>query len=160
MTENTNTPQSERTKSDPEAWEGEDPFKQVSELQAALKANTGDSHPDDGQAEPGEPTTKPERFSKSDKFVAAAALAAGAVFAGPEIVDRMNGPEFSEQTTTFTALDGEGLDDAAEAVQGWENIYDKKDIVNYISSMPVNIDALKDGLQNGETITIPVSVEK
>lgn len=66
-------------------------------------------------------------------------------------------PNFSEQTTTYTFEDGEGPLDAAEAIEG---LGDDRDGVTYIESMPENQEALSDGVQPGETITIPVSADK
>lgn len=81
-----------------------------------------------------------------------------AIVGGPTLVDQMNGPEFSDQTTTYTVEQGDGLQDAAEAVIG-SNQVDIRDVTAHIESQPVNIDALKDGLQPGESIVIPTSVE-
>jgi hypothetical protein len=66
--------------------------------------------------------------------------------------------EFSEATTTWTAESGDGLYDAAEEIKGI-NREDIRDGVDFIQTYPANIDALKDGLQQGEQLIIPVSVE-
>ena len=91
--------------------------------------------------------------------IATGAALTGAIVGGGIAVDQMQQPKFSEETTTFTADPGEGLYDAAEEVIGSEQ-FDQRDIVSHIESLPVNIDPLKDGLQAGESITIPVEVEK
>lgn len=95
---------------------------------------------------------------KAVAVVAGVAAAAGAGIFGPEIVDRMNGPEFSSDKTTYTVEQGDGLQNAAEAVLGSENV-DIRDVTEHIKTDPANIDALKDGLQPGESIVIPTSVE-
>ena len=65
---------------------------------------------------------------------------------------------FSEETTTYTVQPGDGLFSAAAQVEGIETI-DMRDAVEHIDSDPANIDVLSDGLQPGEQLIIPVSVE-
>lgn len=83
---------------------------------------------------------------------------AGAAVLGPQVVDSLNGPEFPESTTTFTAESGDSLFSAAETVPGSTSV-DIRDVVHEISTHPANIEVLKDGLQAGESIEIPTSVE-
>jgi len=66
-------------------------------------------------------------------------------------------PTFSEETTTYTVKDGDGIYNAAESIAGINTI-DVRDAVSHITSDPVNIDVLKDGLQAGEQLVVPVSI--
>jgi hypothetical protein len=88
--------------------------------------------------------------------VAAAALATLAPV--PALVDAATPPAFSPETTSFTVLPGQGLQDAAQEIKGIETI-DIRDAVGYLESSPANSAVLEDGLQSGEQIVIPVSVE-
>lgn len=65
-------------------------------------------------------------------------------------------PEFSEQTTTYTVEPGDGVFDAAQEIKGLRDI---RDGIAHIEADPANIDVLEDGLQPGEQLVIPVSVE-
>ncbi len=103
------------------------------------------------------PDRSKSRMSPKAKVGAAVGIVA-AVAAGPAVVDHFNGPEFSEETTTYTVEPGDGLYDVAEAINGIDRI-DVRDAVDHISSDPANIAALKDGLQPGESIVIPTDVE-
>jgi len=75
------------------------------------------------------------------------------MYAAHEAVEE---PTFSEETTTYTIQQGEGLFAAAQHVEG---VRDLRDAVAHIQGDPANIDVLKDGLQPGEQLVIPVSVE-
>ena len=66
-------------------------------------------------------------------------------------------PTFSEQTTPYSVQSGEGLYDAAESIPGINTI-DIRDAVHQISVNPANIDVLSNGLQSGEQIQVPISV--
>jgi hypothetical protein len=85
----------------------------------------------------------------------AVSLATGAAAAGAAIGSATT-PEFSEETTTYTVQPGDGLYDAAENIQG---SFDMRDAVDHIENLPQNAVTLEDGLQPGETISIPVSTE-
>lgn len=106
-----------------------------------------------------QPETKSDnRVSLGTKITAGAALV-GAITAGPGIVDRLDGPEFPDTTMTYTFEDGEGLQDAAEAVPGSENV-DIREVTSHIASDPANTKALTNGPDIGESIQIPTSVEQ
>jgi len=66
-------------------------------------------------------------------------------------------PTFSTDTTTYPVGNGEGLYDAAESIPGINTI-DVRDAVQHISVDPANIDVLKDGLQAGEQLVVPISI--
>lgn len=85
--------------------------------------------------------------------VAAVAFAAGAVSLAVEAGSTT--PERSEETTTITVMPGDGLQAIAEQVPG-SNKYDVRDTTDSIAGDPANIDVLKDGLQPGESITVPI----
>lgn len=101
---------------------------------------------------------QPNKMSNRTRAGIAVGLVA-AVAVGPQVVDRLNGPEFSEDSTTYTVEPGDGLQNVAEAVEG-SNKVDIRDVEQHISVDPANIDVLKDGLQPGETIVIPTKVEE
>ena len=106
-----------------------------------------------------EPATPDHSLRNKLIVTGAAAAASVAAFAGINAVDSesVSIPTFSEQTTTYTVQDGEGLYDAAESIPGINSI-DVRDAVEHISVDPANIDILKDGLQVGEQISVPISI--
>ena len=67
-------------------------------------------------------------------------------------------PEFSETTHSVVVQPGEGLWNTTESIDGIENI-DKRAAVYHIQHDPQNAEALSDGLQAGESIQVPDSVE-
>lgn len=66
-------------------------------------------------------------------------------------------PTFSEETMPVAATDGSSIFSIAESVPG-HNTVDTRETVEYISSYPANIDVLKDGLQVGEQVEVPISI--
>ena len=119
--------------------------------------------------------TKPEddaqpNFKKRRIVVGAAGLVAGAAVAGvaslvPQAVDALaelhsnSGPTFSEESTTHFTQPGDTLWGIADQIEGVHDLKDKQVAVEYVENHPANIDVLEDGLQPGDTITVPVSVE-
>lgn len=162
MAETYTPPQSEKEST------SEDPFTAVQEIQEASAAAAAQrliEHPKAAPALPAEtgqdrtPSPRVQRNRRIARNIVggvvstgvAATLVAGAAGA-------LAPAEFSEETTTWTAESGDGLYDAAEEIAGI-NTVDIRDGVDFIQTHPANIDALKDGLQAGEQIVIPVSVE-
>lgn len=94
------------------------------------------------------------------KFAAGALIAAGAVGGVAAIGNAVAEPRFtpSEETTTYPVPAGGSLWDAAEQIEGSEAV-DTRDLIEEIKTHPANISILKDGLQAGESITIPVRVD-
>jgi hypothetical protein len=109
----------------------------------------------DSQPKPAKREVSP-RVRRNRGLVAkgAAAVAGTALLAGAMNM-ALAPDEFSEETTTYSAEPGDGVWDAAEQIQG---SFDMQDAVAHISADPANIDVLKDGLQQGEQLVIPVSV--
>lgn len=102
-------------------------------------------------------TRQPSQQVRKNRAVAAAlgvTIAATGVAAGSALAE----PSFSDATTEYTIGHGEGLYDAAESIKGIDSI-GVDEAVAHIKTDPANIDVLKDGLQPGEQIIIPVSVE-
>lgn len=94
--------------------------------------------------------------------VAAGVIATTAVVgagAGVYAASSNQGPHFSEKTAEYVVQDGDGLYDAAEQIKGIDSV-DIRDAVDHIQVDPANIDVLKDGLQPGEVLEIPDSVQK
>ena len=87
--------------------------------------------------------------------VVASAVVTGAGFAAHEA---SKGPSFSETTNEYVVQPGDGLYDAAQDIQGIDSI-DIRDAVHHIQVDPANVDVLSDGLQPGEIVIIPDSVE-
>jgi len=91
--------------------------------------------------------------------VAIVALAA-TIFGGYKLMEHTTAePTFSETTTTYTVEPGDGTMRAAEQVQGVASV-DIRAATHYIENMPENTTVLEDGLQPGEVLVIPESVEK
>lgn len=98
----------------------------------------------------------------------AVGVAGAAVVGGASLVPQAVGaigelhnnssPAFSEESTTHFTQPGDTLWGIVDQIEGIENI-DKRDAVSHINKDPANTDMLKDGLQGGDVITIPVSVE-
>lgn len=105
------------------------------------------------------PTTRPTvRGTKRTGIVVGTALAVGGT-AGLAVAanEALKTASFSEETTTYTVEPGDGLFSAIQHIEGIETI-NKWDAVEHVQSDPANIDVLKDGLQPGEQLVVPVSV--
>lgn len=102
----------------------------------------------------------PKRFGA---FVLAACVGIGglAYEAKNVVQDRIEtfNPTFSKETTEVAIPENGGIDDAVYQIEGVDSI-DPRTARDYVESMPENTETLKDGLQNGESLTIPESVEK
>ena len=66
-------------------------------------------------------------------------------------------PTFSEETTTVAAVNGDSIFSIVNKVPGSDTV-DIRDAVDFVSTRPVNSDVLKDGLQIGEQIEVPISI--
>lgn len=90
----------------------------------------------------------------------AAAAVAGVAFGlvGPHAYEQFRGPQYSDTTREYVAKPGEGITAAAKDVKGVEK-YSINDTIIYIEELPANQEVLADGLQVGETLVIPDSVE-
>jgi len=108
-------------------------------------------------------TEAPKETSQNNSFnkgVAATIIAATAVGAvGFGVYEANKGPEFPETTNEYVVKPGDGLTNAAEQVPGVGSV-DIREVTHHIAVDPANIDVLKDGLQPGEVLEIPTSVEK
>ena len=94
------------------------------------------------------------------KGIAASVIAVTALGgAGLAVNAATQGPTFSETTSEYVVQPGDGLYDAAGAIKGIEGA-DVRDAAEHISVDPANIDVLSDGLQPGEVLIIPDSVQK
>jgi len=104
-------------------------------------------------------TTRPTvRGTKRTGIIVGTALAVGGT-AGIAVAanEALKSASFSEETTTYTVEPGDGLFSAIQHIEGIETI-NKWDAVEHVQSDPANIDVLKDGLQPGEQLVVPVSV--
>lgn len=102
---------------------------------------------------------QPSARVRRNRGAAAAALTVAVTAGGLGAIagNAMAAPDFSEETTTYTVEQGDGLYDAAHDILG-SNTIDMRDAVEHISTDPANIDVLKDGLQPGEQLVIPIAV--
>jgi len=148
---------SEKINTSASASNDHDPFEVIAGIQARQAAQRLiEEH---GQPAESHSATEKSGFTKPQKLVAGGLIVGAALLVGPEVVDSFNGPEFSPESTTYVVPLGGGLQTAAEAVDGSAQV-DIGDVIEYIRVDPANIGPLEDGLQPGESITIPLSVEK
>ena len=102
---------------------------------------------------------EPQPNARNRIVGASIAAVAGAALVTTAGVGAVQAPEFSDETKTVTVESGDGLYDLADEIQGVEGV-NRADAVAAIESNPVNIDPLKDGLQPGDSIEVPIKVEK
>jgi len=105
----------------------------------------------------------PERAPKKPNYPlrrSMAMISLGAVIGGGAfgVANANSHTETYTGVQAYTAESGDGLYDAAKNITGIDNV-DIRDAVQYIETMPQNKEALSDGLQAGETISIPVNVK-
>lgn len=110
-----------------------------------------------------EPTVKPTEsdYTLRNKLIATG-VGATAVISGLVGLNALgNSPEptptFSKEMTLVAAINGDSIFSIANKIPGHKTV-DIRDAADYISTRPVNIDVLKDGLQSGEQIEVPVSI--
>ena len=104
----------------------------------------------------------PNSNSRSRLIKVGVTAALAGAFAGGAVVHAVDSapaqpPTFSEETVPVAATDGASIFSIAESVPG-HNTVDTRETVEYISSYPANIDVLKDGLQIGEQVEVPISI--
>jgi len=100
-----------------------------------------------------------EKNESKKKFVTIGILGAIAIAAvvGTKMIEKPT--EFSgAQSYTFEAY--QGLNDATMAVDRDPNQVRYQEVTDHIKDMPENAKALSDGIQAGETITIPENAYK
>jgi len=106
-----------------------------------------------------EKTNRSGRIKNTIGKSAAAVAGLTAIVAGAHAMDdNSSTPNFSGEETTYTVQPGDGIFDAAETIKGVDAI-DIRDAVKAITNDPNNAEALKNGLQPGEQLTIPTAVE-
>lgn len=157
----TNTPEQPST-TQPDNFEDIISIQNNQEREAAQRILKAESSPDKSEATAWDflPDSRPRSGNKTrNRFIATGVGFVLAVGAGVVATNSPSNqpPTFSEETTTFTANTGDGVCDAAEAVRGSDSA-DMQAIVAHISTE--NIDVLKDGLNPGEQLIIPVSVNE
>lgn len=98
-----------------------------------------------------------EKNETKNKLTTAVVLGTIAIvaFLGVKSFDKPT--EFSDKTTPYTFEQGEGLNSAAIAVDRIDPKIPYIEVTEHIKNMPENEKALSDGIQAGETITIPES---
>ncbi len=104
------------------------------------------------------PTILPKKkMSRGEKIGVGAAVVGtvGAIAGGAAGYAYESTPKPAEQTMTITVEDGQGMLDIVDQIPG-SGKYNRQDIANSIAGDPANIDVLKDGLQAGDSITVPV----
>lgn len=105
----------------------------------------------------------PEAIARRKKhlLIPLAAIAMTSVLAGGGIAIHNLGaePHFSKATTSYEVTGNDGLESVVGHIEGIDSIrVDQAE--NYVSQLEQNKALLKDGLQPGEWVTIPRSVEQ
>jgi len=152
MSEQTPTLQSPEQPSFDDHWNDVDEIQRASQAARALDLNeAANIHAEQDAA-------IALKKKHRNRGIAAGLIATGVVGGGFAAHQLGQGPEFSETTNEYVVQDGDGLYDAAQEIQGIDSI-DIRDAVHHIQVDPANVDVLSDGLQPGEVIIIPDSVE-
>jgi hypothetical protein len=93
----------------------------------------------------------------SGTAVAAAFITGGLAIAN-HLVDEAEAKSFGTETTEYTANLGDTLLDVAEQVPGSDTKRSINDVIYHIETDPANLGPLSDGLQSGDKIRVPVSI--
>jgi hypothetical protein len=111
-----------------------------------------------------EATPKPSQ-KRINKFVigasstaVAAAFITGGLAIANHLVDEAEAKSFGTETTEYTANLGDTLLDVAEQVPGSDTKRSINDVIYHIETDPANLGPLSDGLQSGDKIRVPVSI--
>ena len=131
-----------------------DPFGDILEWQAREAAQRIVEQPIEAPVVQNSNSLRDKIFAGT---AAAAVVTTGVLGLNAMGSDTEQAPTFSQETTTYPIQNGEGLYNAAESIPGI-NTVDIRDAVHEISVNPANIDILSDGLQAGEQIHVPVSI--
>ena len=107
-------------------------------------------------AEPDEPTAKEKPHTVRNALLATGAVAAA--LAGGAAVNAEMQPHSSDDKTRYIVEPGDTLWEIVGTIPGAEK-FDQNDLMNIVKNDPANIDILKDGLQPGETITVPIKFD-
>lgn len=100
--------------------------------------------------------------------VAGVALVSGAAMGvAPSMAEGLRGLdersiEYSQDTTTYTTLPGDGWLDVVESIEGIDTV-DARIVIDDVAGDPANIDVLtteNGGLEPNQRITIPVSINQ
>lgn len=88
-----------------------------------------------------------------------AVIASGALFTGLAIHETAP-PEFSEETKTVVVEDGDGTQSLLDKanIPGYDEA-DWRDVADHVEQLPENKDVFQDGLQVGETVSVPISID-
>lgn len=112
------------------------------------------------------PSAELQRFhekrivSNKKRIVGSGAVLAVGLALTPAVVDHFKPTEFSEETKTVVVEDGDGTQSVLDkaGIKGYEN-EDWRDVADHVENLPENKDVFKDGLQTGETISVPIEVK-
>jgi len=96
---------------------------------------------------------QPEKESKSKlaPYLLIGGLAVAAVFGGPKMFEK---PTEYSGVKTYTFESGQGLNDATMSVDRDTKI-PYQEVTKHIEDMPENAKVLSDGIQTGETVSVP-----
>lgn len=96
---------------------------------------------------------------KVARALGGATLTALSLFGGVKAVEYLSqAPTYSEETATYSVEQGDGLWKVAHQIDGAER--DMAGAVRHLENMPENAAVLDDGLQPGEIVVYPTSVER
>ena len=112
---------------------------------------------EDRATQPKQPNYARRRAIATGAGVVIASAATVGIAGAVAAADGPQAPEFSKETTTYTVQPGDGLYNVVESIPGI-NTVDEREAIDHVKADPANIDALKDGLQPGESIEVPLSI--
>ncbi len=99
-------------------------------------------------------TVRPNHTLRNTTAVLTLAASAGLLIAADQAGQAMNAPK-PEGETTITVEGGDTLDGIIAGIPG-SGKYDVNEMELGIEGNPANIDVLKDGLQPGESLVVPI----
>lgn len=127
--------------------------------EAALRSRNFIDKEDEGASETKSTPSDEKRRRTTILTAGAVVVAAAAAFgAGPEMVETLNGPEISEETTEIAVQNGDSWWNIAERVEGHEHM-STDEVVAVIQSIPSNLDLVTEGLQPGQIVSVPVEIK-
>lgn len=88
-------------------------------------------------------------------------IATGALVGGlTGYLNQEESADFSDELKPYVVEPGDGLWDAAEQISGHEQLSNLHEATSHIAGLDANQDVLEDGIQPGETLYVPESVEE
>lgn len=94
------------------------------------------------------------------RILGAGAVLVGGFVAAGLVIDANAPPEFSDETKTIVVEDGDGTQSLLDKanIPGYDEA-DWRDVASHVQQLPENKDVFQDGLQAGETVSVPISID-